>query len=198
MEQKKLVITGKCERKFEPIVDRIEDLLSSETDPVLFSIDGMCASGKTTLSYYLAEKFDCNLFHMDDFFLQKEQRTIERLEEIGGNVDYERFQKEVLNLLLDKRAVYYRPYNCEKQKITEGIIIPYKRLNLVEGSYSLHPYFGDVYHGKAFLEIPEELQIKRVINRNGEKMLDKFIKEWIPKENKYFNEYKIREGCIVI
>lgn len=35
------------------------------------------------------------LSHMDDFYLQGRQRTYERLNEVGGNVDYERFAKEV-------------------------------------------------------------------------------------------------------
>ena len=39
--------------------------------------------------------FDCHIFHMDDFYLQKYQRTQERYNEPGGNVDRERFKKEV-------------------------------------------------------------------------------------------------------
>ena len=63
---------------------------------VMVAIDGKCTSGKTTLASKLAEIYDCNVFHMDDFFLRPEQRTSERFAEIGGNVDYERFQEEVL------------------------------------------------------------------------------------------------------
>lgn len=33
---------------------------------------------------------------MDDFFLRIEQRTPERMTEVGGNVDYERFLETVL------------------------------------------------------------------------------------------------------
>ena len=40
-------------------------------------------------------QFDCNLFHMDDFFLRMEQRTPDRMKETGGNVDYERFYETV-------------------------------------------------------------------------------------------------------
>jgi hypothetical protein len=43
----------------------------------------------------LSEQPDATIFHMDDFYLQGRQRTYERLNEVGGNVDYERFAKEV-------------------------------------------------------------------------------------------------------
>ena len=36
---------------------------------------------------------------MDDFFLQPKQRTKERLEQAGGNVDYKRFKKEIVHFL---------------------------------------------------------------------------------------------------
>ena len=75
---------------------RIEALLQSDKDRILIGIDGRTGSGKSSLAKKLAEEFFCNLFHMDDFFLQGFQRTEERRKEIGGNVDYERFQREVL------------------------------------------------------------------------------------------------------
>ena len=33
---------------------------------------------------------------------------------------------------------------------------------------------------------------KRIEKRNGSVMLEKFIAEWIPKENKYFDQMQIR------
>ena len=59
------------------IRQRIDELLSRQ-GRVLVAIDGKCASGKTTLAARLAECYDCNVFHMDDFFLRPEQRTEER------------------------------------------------------------------------------------------------------------------------
>lgn len=42
---------------------------------------------------------------MDDYFLQPFQRVPERLEEIGGNVDYERVKKKFLIHGLNKRTL---------------------------------------------------------------------------------------------
>ena len=68
------------------ITDRIDALLAREGS-VVIAIDGSCTAGKTTLAAHLATKYDCNLIHMDDFFLRPEQRTAERFAEPGGNVD---------------------------------------------------------------------------------------------------------------
>ena len=83
-----------CRERFKPAVDAINEIIKQEdnTDrPILVAIDGRCGSGKTTLGEYLKGQLDCNLFHMDDFFLRMEQRTPDRMKETGGNVDYERF-----------------------------------------------------------------------------------------------------------
>lgn len=199
MAEERLIMKEACRKRFLPVVKKIENLLEESDDsPILVAIDGKCASGKTTLGYYLKEYFDCNLFHMDDFFLQNYQRTEERLSEIGGNVDYERFKSEVIEPLLENKNVMYKPFRCNVRKIMEGEEVKFKRLNIVEGSYSQHPYFDDIYSLKVFTKIPYEMQIERIRARNGEKMLEKFIFEWIPKENAYFEKYHIEDNSMVI
>lgn len=78
------VIQENCKKCFEPVVKRINQLLEEKDEYILVAIDGKCAAGKTTLGYYLKELYKCNLFHMDDFFLQMQQRTVERFNEVGG------------------------------------------------------------------------------------------------------------------
>ncbi len=198
MEQR-LVMKEICRQRFQPAVDKIKELLKTESDCIIVAIDGMSASGKSTLGYYLKEQFDCNLFHMDDFFLQDYQRTEERLAEVGGNVDYERFKEEVLCPLINKERVLYRPFRCDIRKIQGETEIAFKRLNIIEGSYSQHPYFETAYKEKEidrcriFTEITDELQIERIRNRNGEVMLKRFVTEWIPKENAYFEKFQTKE-----
>lgn len=52
----------------------IEEIESIKQDYIVIAIDGRCASGKTTLAEKLAQYFHANVFHMDDYFLRKEQR----------------------------------------------------------------------------------------------------------------------------
>lgn len=192
MDKEKIQAEESLRPQFLKICQDIEKQLNQKGDaPVLVAIDGQCASGKTTLGEMLAQRFDCNLFHMDDFFLRPEQRTEKRLAEVGGNVDYERFREEVLEPVLRREAFAYRIYNCRSQKLEESVPVPVKRLNIVEGSYSRHPYFGDCYQLAYCLLITEEEQKKRILKRNGAGMLKRFTEEWIPKENAYLQTFGI-------
>ena len=67
----------------------------------IIAIDGRCASGKTTFTQKLANYLNAEVIHMDDFFLRNELKTKERLSEVGGNIDYERFTSEVLEKWLN-------------------------------------------------------------------------------------------------
>lgn len=198
MTNDKLIIKKCCKERFEVVKTAITKLMDEDKETIIIGIDGKCASGKTTLGYYLKDIFNCSLFHMDDFFLQDYQRTEKRLIEVGGNVDYERFKEEVLDNIIYKKDVNYRIFNCANRKTKNGVIIPYKRLNIIEGSYCLHPYFGQPYDLKIFMDINNEDQIENIRKRNGEEKLIRFKEEWIPKENSYFDKFNIKEGCINI
>ena len=171
---------------------------AGENEQVMISIDGMCGSGKSTLGRVLEEIYDCNLFHMDDFFLRPEQRKPERFAEPGGNVDYERFKEEILDHISDPSGFTYQIYNCGIQALDGYVTVPYKKLNIIEGAYSNHPYFGVPYDLKFLCKITSEEQLNRILKRNGPEMLERFKAVWIPMENRYFEEFKIEEGCIFV
>lgn len=181
---------------FKKIKGQIEHSLqtTSGNSPFVVAIDGMSGSGKTTLGELLHQEFpDSNLLHIDDYFLQAHQRTPERLAEVGGNVDYERFMEEIILHLGDADGFYYHTYNCHTQTLSSEIHVTQKPLVIIEGAYSQHHYFGNVYDLRIFCEISEEEQRKRIAKRNGLQMLERFVNEWIPKENLYFQTYHIKE-----
>jgi uridine kinase len=176
----------------------IDRVCQKEKETILVAIDGQSASGKTTMGEALRELYDCNLFHMDDFFLRAEQRTDERLREVGGNVDYERFKEEILDHLQDPDGFSYRPFSCADMALGSAVTVKRKRLNLIEGAYSQHPYFGDIYDLRLFYGIEPEEQKRRIAKRNGEKQLERFLTLWIPKENAYLEKFHIREQSITV
>ena len=180
------------------IIEAIDRVLEAAGEKqVLIAIDGMCGSGKSTLGQTLKEHYDCNLFHMDDFFLRPEQRTSERLAAPGGNVDYERFKEEVLDHIADPEGFTYQLFSCRQMALDAHVTVNYKKLNVIEGAYSLHPYFGEPYDLKIFLKITPEEQLDRILKRNGPEMLERFKNIWIPMENRYFETYKIEQGCLI-
>ena len=160
----------------------------------ILAIDGRCGSGKTTLAETLEKKYGATVFHMDDFYLQQHQRTPERYAEPGGNVDRERFLEEVLIPLREgKDEIKYRPLDCSTFTVTEGRIIRPGFLCIVEGSYSLHPELRDYYDYTCFLDIDPNYQLERLMKRNSEDEVKRFIEKWIPLEEAYFNQLNIRE-----
>ncbi|MBO5016984.1 MAG: hypothetical protein IJ468_13145 [Lachnospiraceae bacterium] len=179
----------------EFVKERI-DLLLAEKEQVIVAIDGKCTSGKTTLAAKLTEIYDCNVFHMDDFFLRPEQRTPERFAEIGGNVDYERFLKEVLIPIKSGKAFSYSPFDCGRFELTDPVEVIPRKLNIIEGTYSHHPYFGDPYDLKILLTITPEFQRERILQRPSF-LHKRFFEEWIPMENRYFSALDASSNIIL-
>lgn len=161
---------------------------------LVVAIDGPCASGKTTLAQGLGMEFGGAVIHVDDFFLRPEQRTAARISEVGGNLDRERFLDEVISPLSRKEEFSYRPYSCRDGVFADPVPIPANGLILVEGSYSLHPAFGRYYDLALFLRITPEEQVNRLKKRSPH-MLERFLSEWIPKEEAYFRAFSIEERC---
>lgn len=168
------------------VIAHIEALLA-ERDHVLVAIDGPCASGKTMLAATVNKRFGGNVLHMDDFFLRPEQRTPERFAQLGGNVDRERFETEVLAPLFAGKTVQYRPWDCHSGDFAVSRTVEPARLTIVEGSYSMHPDLRGYYDCMICLAITPAEQLRRLEQRNP-RMLRRFVDEWIPLENRYFEE----------
>ena len=161
--------------------------------PCVITIDGRSGSGKSTCAQLISDIYGYPIIHMDDFFLQKEQRTRERLKEVGGNLDYERFHEEVILPIRKKQSFTYQIFDCQSMSIQGSKSIPFDHGIIIEGCYSMHPKFENYSNLKVFMDISFELQKERILKRNGEVMLKRFVDEWIPKENKYFELFKIKE-----
>lgn len=164
----------------------------------LVALDGPCATGKTTLGGVLSQLYRCPLFHMDDFFLPPERKTVQRLAEPGGNVDAERFFAEVLSPLSNGETVRYRPYCCQTGTLGEEVVVSPAPLAVVEGVYSLRPDLQPYYNITCFLEVPWSTRRVRLLERGGADVLERFEKLWIPLEDAYFRTLPIRERCDVV
>lgn len=180
----------------EELIKRLRLLLKEQTS-VVVAIDGRCGSGKTTLSEIISERLDCNIIHTDDFFLRPQQKTPERLSEVGGNIDYERFKNEVVDKLKTEKSFSYRPYDCGTRALREPINIEPKELTIIEGSYSCHPYFGSYADLKIFVTAPREIILGRLTKRNP-KLTERFINEWIPLEERYFGGFSVEERADIV
>ena len=182
--------------EFLEIFSAIDQLLCK--GPAIIALEGGSASGKTTLADILQQVYDCNVFHMDDFFLRPEQRTPQRLAEGGGNLDRERFAEEILPSLRQGETVRYRRFDCSTQTLGDIVTVAPKKLTLVEGVYATHPAFSKYYDLAIFLDIDAAYQRQRILKRNSPWLAERFFSEWIPLENTYFRETGIKDRCDLV
>ena len=173
------------------------DRFSRFVGPVIVGIDGMCGSGKTTLAGLLAEVYDANLFHADDYYLPPEKRTPERFAAPGANMERERLAAEVLVPLTRGESVTARKYDCDADVLEPPVAYPGKRVNIIEGSYSLHPELRDFYTLKIAVRTDPATQLARIGGRDPEQIED-FREKWIPLENDYFGTMGVFESADLI
>ena len=184
--------------KLAAVCARVDALL--QTQPrVLLAIDGMSGAGKTVLASQLAQKYNANVFHMDDFFLRSEQRTAQRMAEIGGNVDRERFAAEVLTPLQNGVPFRYKPFACSTMQLAaQAVAVQPKQVEIVEGVYSHHPAFGSAYTLRVFCSITGKAQQANILRRSGAAKLERYNAEWIPLENAYFTAFHIPQKADMV
>ena len=175
------------------ILNRIQEI-KSRTGSCTVAVDGNSGAGKTTLAAQLAAASGAALFHMDDFFLPPELRTPERLASPGGNIDAERFLKEIIAGISRGGAFYYRAFSCGDCTYSKRYA-PDSAVRILEGVYSTHPAWQNRLDLKIFLCVSPPVQQERILHRNGAEQLRNFTEKWIPMENRYFDFYKIREIC---
>ena len=166
--------------------------------PFLVAIDGGSAGGKSTLGAALARELGATLIHMDDFFMPPAMRTEARFAQPGGNVHWERVLEEVLRPLGAGKAPEYGVFDCSVMAVNRTVREVPRDVVIVEGAYSLHPMLRDHFDLRVLVEVEETLQKERILCRNGEKMLQRFLKEWIPLEKAYFQACRVKECCHIV
>lgn len=164
---------------------------------LLITIDGPCASGKTTFAQKLASLLHAPVIHTDDFVIPHEQKTAARLAIPGGNCDAERLAAEVLSPWKEGRTVFLRRYDCHKGMLLPAEEMPDAQLLILEGSYCNLPAIRPYADIRLYLDTPEAVRMERLKRRESEASLRVFMEKWIPLEEAYFAAYGLPdEGMI--
>jgi uridine kinase len=179
------------------LIARIEELLLTN-EYVLIGIDGQSGAGKTTLAARLSQNFDANVFHTDDYFIPLDLRKENPIDSQNGPVDRLRLKQEILENYKKGEPFYCRKYDCQKQRLEEARLFKPKKLNIIEGAYSLHPELQKTYDLKLFVRVDPAEQQRRIFERNGRLGARQFLREWIPMEEEYFEIHKIASNSDMI
>ena len=151
----------------------------------LIAIDGPSASGKSSMAKKLSVKLNCFVVHMDDFYLPKDKRDLNK---IAGNIDFERLLNEVIRPYKEAHHFFYRTFDCQSQKLSKAKEVEDSPYLIVEGSFSLHELLRDHYEYKIFLRVDPKLQKERLIKREGAHYAA-FEAIWLPNEERYFKSF---------
>ena len=165
--------------------------------PAVIAIDGRCGSGKTGFASIIKTVFDCNVFHIDDYYLPLQKRADNWEQMPAGNIGLNRFNGEVLIPSKAGEMVNYHPYNCGTGKYKEAVLFKPKTLTIIEGSYSHHPLLNKSYDLKIFLSCDNEVQKQRLFDREGD-YYSVFQKRWIPMEELYLSTFQIEKNSDIV
>lgn len=152
----------------------------------VIAIEGKCCSLKSTITSLLE---NVTVIRADDFFLNEDLKQVQT--EIGDYIDYKLLENEVLNKLTPNTYLTYKVYNCEKG--TYELKTSYiHNIVIVEGVYSYNQYIKKYYNKLIYFHVDEKDQMDRLKSRCKSKaLLNRFINEWIPKENDYYELFDI-------
>lgn len=179
-----------------PVICRAANCLASR-DRVLITMDGPCASGKTSMAERLAGVLGAALVHTDDFVVPHAFKTKERLSIPGGNCDHERLVSEVIRPWKLDGACFVKRYACRLDEYLTPEEIKGTRGMLLEGSYCNMPAIREYADIRAYVDTPEEVRMERLRRRESPEWLQGFFDKWIPLENTYFSFYGIPdEECL--
>ena len=166
---------------------------------LLVTLDGPCASGKTTLARNLAAVFRGQVVHTDDYVIPHRQKTPERLAVPGGNCDAERLAREVAVPFAQGFPVRYRRYDCRKDTLLPEEQLTETRVLILEGSYCNLPVLRACADVRLFLTAPWETREARLRVRESPASMQQFLDRWIPLENTYFEAFHLPDdGTILI
>lgn len=165
---------------------------------LLVAVDGRAAAGKSTIAQELQKRTGCNVVHADDFYLHPVQRTAARYAEPGGNIDYERLHRDVIEPWQKTGAFSYAPYDAHKDLYGEVMHFVPSPVTVVEGAYSAHPVLARAYDLIVFVTTSPEVQRTRIAQRNGTAALRMFQDKWIPLEERYIAETSAEQRSDIV
>ena len=182
-----------------PRTEVLRRIAEAPYDRVLVTMDGPCATGKTTLAGKLADVFGAAVVHTDDYVIPHAQKTAERLAVPGGNCDAARLVREVAGPWKQGGTVLYRKYDFRNDRLLPEEKLPDCRVLILEGSYCSLPAIRQYADVRIFVTASWETRLERLKKRESPRSLQMFYERWIPLEDRYFEAFGLPDpDCVVL
>lgn len=128
----------------EILTRKLEELMAQK-DHVVIAIDGPGHEAGSALVGELQQKYKCNVFHTSNYNRPADDLTPEVLRTPGGKLDWQRLKTEVIEPLREGKDVIFRVFSFVAMAYMPAMPAPAKKLNIIEGAYSLHPELRPLY-----------------------------------------------------
>lgn len=175
----------------EQIVERIDDLGRFQS-LVLVAIDGLGGAGKSTLASNLAQRLGDKgrsviVIHIDDFVFPTSERPkgVGAAKPVGGDFDWGRLQKEVLETLRAGEVARYSRYDWPTDRHAETLEARPSGVVLVEGVSTCRRELSEFYDLRIWVECSRSERLRRGIARDGESFRWRWEEDWMPAEDHY-------------
>lgn len=168
---------------YEELFETIDELRRTY-NAFAVAIDGQARAGKTTLAAYLSKKYGAPVIHLSDFILPPAQRAADAETTPAGELDFERFDEEIVTPWLEKRPLVYTTVDSKTGEMLDRRALPDGQMFIFEGTYVLHPYIRDFYDLRLFVRVGEEEQARRMSD-----VAEEVGRTRIARENAYFLAY---------
>ena len=156
----------------------------------LIGIDGLGASGKTTVANQLAELHSgVTIIHTDEFYKPKHGRSpvlgVVPGQVISPDFDWDRLDAQVFQPILRGLLVKYQNYDWRADTWGDWIEIPPGSWIIIVGVYALQSRFLPYYDYTIWCELSREERIRRMTEHEGRGIAEIWQQKWLPREENY-------------
>ncbi len=169
-------------------IARVVHEIGGRTGTSWVGIDGLGASGKTTLAEALSTALAGSVVvHVDDFARP----------DLPG-WELQRFVVQVRDPLLAGRPALYQRWNWSTNTGAEWIEVRPGGPVIVEGVSSTDTRLGVPWDFTIWVDVPREMRVRRALERDGEAMMHRWLNDWIPSEEDYVRRQQPRNRVDLI
>lgn len=197
------------------IADEIKKLYDPERT-VIIGIDGLGGAGKSTVSEEICRIFSedgvhITILHIDDFIHPRAVRYSDRMAEwecyyyLQWRYDY--LIDEIIKPIRSGAPFHKKIELYDKDNdsyILADTDIPVGSIVIIEGIFLQREELENLFNHMIFIDVPEEIRLKRVLERDGyigdkEQIAEKYNSRYFPAERYYCeNCSPARKASLVI
>jgi uridine kinase len=168
---------------------------------LLVCIDGLGASGKSTIAHGLARASeDIQVVHVDDFYRPTSDRYVGPLADrpIGADFDLARLRAEVLVVVRSACVANYHVYDWSADRVSLDTVAATQPIVVVEGVYSFSAGLSGFFDFSIWVECPREVRLTRGLARDGEAARSRWEHDWMLGEDQYVQSERPRERAALV